>query len=254
MEKVRKILIVFFAVIMVVSGAMSIMRYMELTSEQNSFEKVQEEMTMEPVASTEASAEVPTTQSEETLPVETEPAYEPPEALAKLMGEYPDCIGWIKIDDTKVDYPIMQNEDNEYYLHRDMDGNDSNSGCIYLDSNHDINEKGLHVIYGHHMKNGTMFKDVYRYVDESYMEKHQNITITTDKQELKLRPVYRYTDVADGTYRMQLKTHGQVIEFIKNHTGQEINTDNLFVLVTCEYTHQNGRLYLYCIPVEEDTE
>ena len=251
MEKMRKILIIIFTIIMVVSGVMSILRYRELNSEQNSFEEIQEEMSME---ATEASTEVSTTQAKETVPVETEPAYEPPAALKTLMEEYPECIGWLKIDDTKVDYPIMQNEDNEYYLHRDMDGNDSNSGCIYLDSNHDINDKGLHVIYGHHMKNGTMFKDVYRYVDDSYLESHQNITITTDQMELKLRPVYRYTDVADGTYRMKLKTHGQVIEFIKNHTGQEINTDNLFVLVTCEYTHQNGRLYLYCVPVEDETE
>lgn len=178
----------------------------------------------------------------------TEPAYEPSGQLTALMEQYPDCIGYISIEGTKISYPIMQNEDNEYYLHRDMEGKKSVGGCIYMDSNHDIHEKGLHVIYGHHMRNGSMFRDVARFTDASYLAEHQSITIQASDREVRLKPVYCYAGKADGTYRNVLENHGQVIDFIKSHTGLDIDADDLYVLVTCSYGSQDERTYLYCVP------
>lgn len=88
-----------------------------------------------------------------------------------------DCPSWNSIRTVSDTFPLrvrkfltrsMQNEDNEYYLHRDMAGEKSVGGCIYMDSNHDIHEKGLHTIYGHHMRNGSMFRDVARFTDATY--------------------------------------------------------------------------------------
>lgn len=251
---IRKMMILVLAAIMCVSGAMMVKRNLELKKEALEYSKLQEKMKKEKEAA-EAAAYVPEQadlpeSDEKAVDGETDEAsaYEAPQALLDTMAAYPDCIGWIDIEDTKVHYPVMQNEDNEYYLHRDMEGQDSVSGCIYMDSNHSIREKGLHTIYGHHMKNGSMFKDVARFADSAYMEGHQQITISTADREIRLKPVCCYAGKADGTYRQVLETHGQVVQFIMDHTSMEINTDDLYVLVTCSYGSTDERTYLYCVP------
>ena len=235
------------AIIMVVSGAMVAKKELSLRKEAERYQAIQEAMT-ETVAETEAVAtEAPegTSADEDAVP---ETVYEPSTELKTLMETYPDCIGYISIEGTKVSYPIMQNADNEYYLHRDMAGKKAVGGCIYMDSNHDIREKGLHVIYGHHMRNGSMFRDVARFTDASYMAEHRSVTIQTAEKELKLKPVYCYAGKADGSYRDRLENHGQVVDFIKSHTGLDIDADDLYVLVTCSYGSQDERTYLYCVP------
>ena len=62
------------------------------------------------------------------------------------------------------------------------------------------------------MKSGSMFKDVAKFVDPTYMEKHQQITILTANRELKLKPVHCYAGKTDGFYRQVLKTHGLIVQ------------------------------------------
>lgn len=246
MKNLKKMIVVLLIAIMAISGTMIIKKDLRLKQEAQDFAAIQAAMSeTETVPETQPE---PAKEKEENGDEPTEPAYEPSEALRNLMEKYPDCIGYITIEGTKVDLPIMQNADNEYYLHRDMDGEKSVSGCIYMDSNHDIHEKGLHTIYGHHMKNGSMFRDVARFTDATYFAEHQNIKIQTSDQELRLKPVYCYAGRADGSYRNVLENHGQVIDFIKSHTGLDIDADDLYVLVTCSYGSQDERTYLYCVP------
>lgn len=252
-------MIILLAGIMCVSGFLMVKRNLELRKEAMEFARFQEKMAEEAESYAaqqmewlkEEQAQTPAETQGKEQETEAVPAYEAPQILLDEMEAHPDCIGYIDIEDTNVHYPVMQNEDNEYYLHHDVDGKDSISGCIYMDSNHDISAKGLHVIYGHHMKNGTMFKDVVKFADPSYMEAHQNIRILAANRELNLKPVYCYAGKADGTYRQVLETHGQVVQFIMGHTGLEVNADDLYVLVTCSYGSTDERTYLYCVPDEE---
>ena len=216
----RKIMITVLVLFMCVSGFMMVRRSLELRKEELEYTQIQEDMleevsriAEEAVKYTEEQAVMQETGRSESQKSDM-PAYEAPQTLMDEMAAYPDCIGWIDIEDTNVHYPIMQNKDNEYYLHRDKEGKDSVSGCIYMDSNHDIRMKGLHVIYGHYMKNGTMFKDITKFTDASFMEDHQKITIMTADREIKMRPVYCYAGKADGTYRQVLGSHGQVIQYL----------------------------------------
>lgn len=245
MRNLKKMTMVLLIAIMAISGTMIIKKNLRLKQEAQEFAAIQAAMS-ETETVPETQPEPAKEEKDEDEP--TELAYEPSEQLIALMEQYPDCIGYISIEGTKISYPIMQNEDNEYYLHRDMAGEKSVGGCIYMDSNHDIHEKGLHVVYGHHMKNGSMFRDVARFTDATYFAEHQNITIQASDKELRLRPVYCYAGKADGTYRNVLENHGQVIDFIKSHTGLDIDADDLYVLVTCSYGSQDERTYLYCVP------
>ena len=253
----RKIIIRGLILIMCVSGFMMVRRNLVLKKEELEYSRIQEDMLEE---ASKIGKEVVMYTKEQPVIKETEGSedqepdasvYEAPQTLLDEMAAYPDCIGWIDIEDTNVHYPIMQNESNEYYLHRDKEGKDSVSGCIYMDANHDIHMKGLHAIYGHHMKNGTMFKDITKFTDTSFMKEHQKITLMTADRAIRLNPIYCYAGMADGTYRQVLRSHGQVIQFIMEHTGIEIDTDDLYVLITCSYGGTDERTYLYCVPDKE---
>lgn len=238
----KKILIMLFAAIFCISGILLIKNELEKKAARDSYEALQESMA-DSIQETEPIEAAPTPEMTE----ETEPAYQAPGFLNELMEENSSVIGWMAIADTNVNYPIVQNkEDNEYFLHRDINGEESISGSIYLDSNHDINARGLHTVYGHHMRDGSMFKDVSKFIDTDYMETHKSVTIYTDQRQIDLEPVYCYAAPADGAFRNVIESPEDLKAFLYEKTGERINGDNIFVFVTCEYSHENGRVYLIC--------
>lgn len=174
-------------------------------------------------------------------------SYQVPQGLLDLMEKNSSVIGWLRMNDTNIDYPVVQNkEDNEWFLHRDINGEKSQPGSIYLDSNHEMNEKGIHAVYGHRMKNGTMFKDIVRFTDSDYLKSHKEIVIWTEKSEIRLEPVFCYTGEADGSYRSLLDSGKELEAFLFDKTGCHISSDNVFVFITCSYEQQDGRCYLIC--------
>lgn len=96
-----------------------------------------------------------------------------------LTAKYPDVYAWIQIPGTRVDYPIVQREgDNGYYLNHAIDGKQKSEGAIYTE---DYNGKDFEdantIIYGHNMKNGSMFKGLHRYKDKKYFSEHSELFI-----------------------------------------------------------------------------
>ncbi|MGL5435305.1 MAG: class B sortase [Lachnospiraceae bacterium] len=180
------------------------------------------------------------------VPVEIEDEeYKAPQELLNLMESNENVIGWLTIAGTNIDYPLMQKiEDNEYFLHRDIDGNESYPGSIYMDSNHRIDKNGLHILYGHNMKNGSMFKDVIRFMDKQYRNSHQDIKIYTKEKVFVLEPVFCYAARADGTYRSIIEQQEELEAFLLKKTGTKITADNIFVLITCSYGSEDERTYL----------
>lgn len=109
------------------------------------------------------------------------------------MEENPDTIGWIKVPDTNIDYPIVQGTDNDFYLNHDFYGKESVGGAIYLDFESQGDFVGRNnILYGHNMKNGSMFKDVIHYKDEEYFKEHQYFSIYTPDREIRLKAVACY--------------------------------------------------------------
>ncbi|MCD8355071.1 MAG: class B sortase [Clostridia bacterium] len=118
---------------------------------------------------------------------DTKSADEPVEAIeipidfAALQQENPDIYAWIRIPDTEIDYPILQSStDNSYYLNHTVDHQEGYPGSIYTEN---LNAKDFSdpntVIYGHKMRNTTMFGGLYQYQDQSYMQEHSEILIYT---------------------------------------------------------------------------
>ena len=85
----------------------------------------------------------------------------------------PDIVAWIYIEDTEINYPVVQGTDNQYYLKRLFNGKWNGSGCIFLDSRNSPDLSDRHsIIYGHHMKNGTMFSGLTEYKKQGFYEGH----------------------------------------------------------------------------------
>lgn len=254
MKRSRGLIIISLVFICLISGIMSVGNYIKKKQAESDYETLRQAVsianpTTEAMMKTELLVVSEENNSELTAYEQTADQYQISAGLAELMETNKAVAGWIKIEGTRIDYPVMQNkEDNEYYLHRDINGKESEPGSIYLDSNHDINSFGLHVIYGHNMKNGTMFKDVINFTDATYLKNHQSVTIYTDEKEILLSPVYCYAGPTDGSYRESFDSTELLKNFLYQKTGQEI-TGNIFVLITCSYGADDERTY--CILRED---
>lgn len=97
-----------------------------------------------------------------------------------LNNAYPDAIGWLYIPDTPINYPIMQSNDNDFYLHHAYDGGSLKSGSIFLDyrcENRFMNP--VNIVYGHNMGNGSMFAGLLKFADSAYFDSHRYGWIAT---------------------------------------------------------------------------
>lgn len=99
-------------------------------------------------------------------------------SLEELLAQNPDTRGWLTIDDTHIDYPVVQGETDMEYINTDVFGEFSLSGSIFLSclNSGDFSDP-YNLIYGHHMDNGGMFGDVMEFLDADYFENHQTGTL-----------------------------------------------------------------------------
>lgn len=180
----------------------------------------------------------------------------------KLFYEQnPDIVGWIQIPGTKVDYPVMasRNGDQDYYLNHTFKHEESEWGAIYLRrSESDVFKPSDNVtIYGHHMKDGSMFEDINNYYwSESYWNSHRYVYFDTlyERHTYEVFAVF----VTSGTYGLGFNYNNYTNFADGDHFNQFVNKvkelsrwdygitptygDKLLCLSTCEYTTQNGRL------------
>lgn len=100
--------------------------------------------------------------------------------LENLRRSCKDAVGWIYLEDSRINYPIVQGEDNEFYLHHLADGTENAAGSIMMDIRCDSGwTDTITILHGHHMKNGSMFGGLEQYKDPGYWEKHKTIQLYT---------------------------------------------------------------------------
>ena len=178
----------------------------------------------------------------------------------ELYAQNPDIIGWLKIADTPISYPVMHTpQDAEFYLNHDFDRQKSKSGLPFLDFRCSIDEPAANwIIHGHNMKNGSMFHALMNYKDEAFYKAHPVIQFDTlhEKGEYEiiavfLSKVYKKDDDIFKYYQfIQADTKAEFDTYIKNikklafyDTGVSAQYgDQLITLSTCEYSNENGRL------------
>lgn len=201
--------------------------------------------------------------SDETKPIEEIPYNEEKTILSEyteLFLQNMDMVGWIKVEDTNINYPVMHTPDNhDFYLKHGFNKEYTDYGCPYVQENCDVQEPSDNVIiYGHHMKNGSMFADLEKFKSEDFYKEHKTISFNTltDKCEYEIVAVFKtfvYSDSPESFkyYRfVNAETSEQFDEYIAKckelslyDTGVSAQYgDKMITLSTCEYSHTNGRL------------
>lgn len=185
------------------------------------------------------------------------------EILPKFLTNYkknPQFAGWIKIEDTMIDYPVMKpTEDNNFYLTHGPDGEKSKYGAVYMDvSSNLLNSSSNWVIYGHYFADGSMFGMLKNYKDQNYYKEHPLIQFDTIYEEgiyeiiaVFTSQVYRKNqDVFKYYQYTNIETKVEFDEYVSNieklslyQTGKTAKYGNsLITLSTCDYGTENGRL------------
>lgn len=175
-----------------------------------------------------------------------------------LYAENPDTIGWLKIDGTGIDNVVMYAPDEiDKYLHTDFYGNYAYRGCLFVDEYCDIFNSDNIIIYGHNMKDGSMFGTLDSYADESFYAEHKIIRFDTIYEKhsyevvaaistsipAKDEDVFRYYEYTSSNDEETFLDYADFIEKNKLYdTGVEINPgDKLLTLSTCAYHTTDGR-------------
>ena len=178
----------------------------------------------------------------------------------KLLEINEDYIGWIYGCGGDVDYPICESEDDQFYLKHGFDKSKNIYGTLFTEQ---LDNGFLYtdvVVYGHHMKNGTMFNKICNYKEEEYFTKHPYFYVFTTRGDAQYEIFSAYYIDMDVLADIQIRdadlSREAYIQSLKDRslydTGVEVSeNDNILTLVTCEYTTENGRMILHLRKVKE---
>ena len=172
----------------------------------------------------------------------------------------PDMVGWIKIDGTDINYPVMQTPNEpDYYLNRDFYKNQSVYGCPYVQANCDVKTPSDNVIiYSHHMNDGSMFANLELFRSKDFWKSHKQVSFDTldrkatydilavfavsvdeiDKNSFKY---YEFVNAYDPQHFSDFVSKCKEMSFYDTGINAKYG-DKLLTISTCEYTHDNGRL------------
>lgn len=178
--------------------------------------------------------------------------------IIELQQQNEDIKGWLCIENTNINYPILQTNNNDYYLTHDFKKNKNPYGSIFINSNSKLNEINSNtIIYGHNMKNGQMFYDLTKYEERSFYDQHQVIKLTTEDTEQQYQIIsvfkstakkepntfkyYEYSYLENEDVYKEYINHCKAIELYDTGVSAEYG-EQLITLVTCEYSQEDGRM------------
>lgn len=180
-----------------------------------------------------------------------------------------DLIGWLRISDTSVDYPVVQRTgDNEYYLDHAFDGSNDSAGSLFMDYRSDaVNPTTNTIVYGHNMKSGLMFGQMSDYLDADYYNAHRAVSFDTiyEKRQYEIVAVclsevayqdeggYRYYNFIQAGNQAEWDAFANNIRSLSVY-GTDVDlqpTDEVLTLSTCNSYTQDGRLFLVAKRVQE---
>ncbi|SFI19145.1 sortase B [Tindallia magadiensis] len=180
--------------------------------------------------------------------------------IESLMNENEDIFGWIRVEGTQIDFPVMFTpQDPEYYINRDFYHKKTARGTPFLDGRFKDNHSN-YIIYGHHMKDGSMFSDLLRYTDETFFKENRIIQWITLYEEREFHvigafyselhmlrndfPWYEYLEFEQQTELDSFIDQLQRVSLHKISTDVDFDvdfSDRFITLVTCSYHDDTGR-------------
>ena len=175
------------------------------------------------------------------------------ELLREMNNDYKM---WLQIENTDINYPVVQTSDNEYYLNHNFQGEDNISGTIFVDYQNDIEKDKNIVIYGHNMKNKTMFNNLIQYKDQQFFENNNAINIVKDGKLFKYEVCSVYVDnVKNLNIALAFNSKEDFLNYATNEISKSLYSkdisiseeENLLTLVTCSYEYTDARTVVVAV-------
>lgn len=253
-------LIALFLLIAAISGGICSHQLSEAREAADSFRDLQAMI----VLPTESNPSAQSVEPAETVDSGITETNDPFEKYQALYEQNEDFVGWIAIDGTEINYPVMQSVDRpDFYLKHGFDRQYSRHGVPYLSESCTLGQSSNLVIYGHNMKDGSMFHDLLRYTERDFWQAHRVIELDT------VEGVYRYEvvlafrfDTNNDTFQYWKYTdmdEADFAEYVKQCQQRQLYDtgisasygDELLTLSTCEYTYKNGRFVVVAKRIKE---
>lgn len=178
--------------------------------------------------------------------------------FAKLKQKNSDAIAWIKVNGTDIDFPVVKGTDNSYYLTHNFDKEKNKAGWIFADyrNKFDGTDKNI-IIYGHNMKNGSMFASLKDVIKEEWYNNEENkyMTLITEKEYCKYQVFSVYqTEVEEYYLQTNISNFKEFVEKIKGRSKKNFNvdikeTDSILTLSTCA-DNTKYRVVLHAVKVK----
>ena len=198
--------------------------------------------------------------SEDLLQYKPQPDAPEDPGFEELRAINPDLRAWLTLEDTHIDYPVVQGIDDMYYVNRDVYGKSSLSGSIYLSSANapDFSDP-YNLIYGHHMANGAMFGDIDRFAEPAFLAGHRSGLLILPERVYDL---HLFACVETDAYEWLIynasnrsaEDFPQLLDYMREHAlsfeEPEEGFEKLLALSTCSDATTNGRLVLFAFMIE----
>ena len=172
-------------------------------------------------------------------------------ALAQIN---PDIVGWIYIEGTDINYPVVQGTDNEYYLNHLFDGSENRSGCIFLDHRCSSDfSHGHSIIYGHHMKDQKMFSGLMDYKEQTFYDAHPTVLLLTPTENYRIQLFSGYVaDNWSNAWELDLDDTNMA-QWLQELQGRSCFTPTdipeptaqIVTLSTCTYEFQDAKFLVH---------
>lgn len=258
----RKFLLVLLLLFLVGAG-IAVYHILTITGEyhagEKTYESIQEFVRLPAAASqqTEEPAAQPDTATQPTR----EPVTYPEVDFDALLAVNEDVVGWVYIEDTKISYPVLQGEDNRYYVSTMIDGRYNGAGSIFMDYHNAPDFSDRHtILYGHNMQNGTMFAGLSEYRDQEYYDAHPSGLIVTPEKQFRFEIVSAYVaSLADPAWQLEFVDDADALSWLDDAMDrspfvshyQPKAGDKIITLSTCSYEFNDARFVLVGILMEE---
>lgn len=173
------------------------------------------------------------------------------EDLSKINSDFKF---WLSVENTNINYPVVQSKDNSYYLDKDFYKKDSISGTLFMDyRNKSIDDKNI-IIYGHNMKNKTMFNNLNKFKDADFFKKNNKIKITLNGKEFLYDVFSAYIVESDYDYlKTNFNNESDYQNYINDITSKSLykspikvnSNDKIVTLSTCTYEFDDARMVIH---------
>ena len=175
----------------------------------------------------------------------------------------PDVVAWLTLDGTKIDYSVMQGENNSEYINKDPYGDFSLAGSIFLDSRNSADFSDSYcLLYGHHMEYGTMFGALDEYLSKDYLDNHRTGMLTTvqgQTYDISIFASVQAPSTQSEVFGLDTTTNDKVLSYVKGHAnvlepGEVAATSKVIAFSTCTSADNLDRVIVFgtLSPIDKD--